>query len=250
VGAVFQIDPLSGAVLDTLQFPEFAAPTGIIKGLDEGLVIVDSRAGGSVGGAGSVFEIDPDKRTLRLLTNDSRFLQPRNAVYAPDGSLWIVDRIARDLSRPDRPHLLFQYVAETGHVNGVPLPIDCLAPSQLYALPAPLPRFYSYDMNDLNGAPLRPGDDVLISARIGNVGPISTLATAYEDTLPRRTHPNSIQLMRECQVIEGELVLTTDLPSESSHEITYHGWSVDALRGCRIPAVAYQNRRGAHRVRG
>ncbi len=228
VGALFRLDAVTGAIIDTLQYPEFTAPTGVTAWDDRGLIVVDSRASVSPSSIGAVFHVDPDRDTLQTLVTDSRFIQLRNATLSASGDIWLVDRFARDGTMPDRPHVLFRYNPTTTRLDAVPLPSDAVTPSELYAFPSPAPRFMAYGYEDLNGPPLQPGDDLLFRARVGNVGVKPTMGAAFQDSLPLWVVLDPSTILTDTgsvQTVEGRnfLIWNLDLPGQSSFEISYRG---------------------------
>ncbi|MBM3287105.1 MAG: T9SS type A sorting domain-containing protein [Candidatus Eisenbacteria bacterium] len=256
-GALFRIDAQTGALADTLQFREFVRPTGVVVWPEAGLAVVDGRARqlGPIG-TGVIFQVDPDRETLGVRIEDPRFRLPRNAAFTLGGDLWIVDAIARDDALPGAPGTLFSYSPESGEIKTVAQSPDYVTPADLYIVPGPTPRFYSYDVEDLDGPPVEPGDEVRVTARIGNSGPVETRGVAYTDTLPAwvvldpetiRYEAGTLQLLPEL----GVIVWNVDLGSETSYTITYEGRvRPEAPQGLEILFRSHlRTAEGVHRVR-
>ncbi len=254
VGALFRLDPLTGAVIDTLQFPEFSAPTGVMTWEDRGLIVVDSRATAGPSGIGAVFHVDPDRNTIAVLITDGRFLQPRNATLSAGGDIWIVDRFSRDATLPGDPHIVFRYNPTSQQLEAIPMPAACVTPAELYAFPSPAPRFRAYGYEDLTGPPLSPGDDLLFRASVGNVGVKPTLGAVYQDSLPiwAVLDPASIEFNTgSVTVVRNSLKWTLDLPGSSSYEISYRcRMRLDTPQGQDMTFRSHvRTAEGVHRIR-
>jgi sugar lactone lactonase YvrE len=255
-GAILQIDPATGAVVRTLQFADFLAPIGILNWPGEGLLVVDQAARFVAGGQGLVFQVDPDQNTHKIAVADLRFRLPRSATFAPSGELWIVDMLARDESKPGSPRTLFRWDPETGHVDAIASSTQYVTPLRLYAFPGPNPRLASYTIEDVNGEPLQPGDELLITARVENPGPIATLAAAYLDTIPLIASLDRVSLRAEAGIIQTTENANTvnwvvDLPPGSSYEASYRTrLRAGAPQGTALALRSHlRSREGVHRVR-
>ncbi|MBD3161581.1 MAG: hypothetical protein GF346_05105 [Candidatus Eisenbacteria bacterium] len=226
-GALYRLDPETGALVDTLQFPELLSPSSIVPLVQHGLVIVDqlTRAAGS---RGALFLYDPDRDTLAVAAADPRFRLPHRAEATPSGEVWITDRLARDETVPGSPRTLFRWNPATGAVDAVAAHSGYVTPMEVVALPGPNPILSRYELEDLDGPPLDPGDPVILRARIGNVGPLATHGAVFSDTLPISIRLDRESVRADAGIIELPLGLNglrwiVDLPSGSEYEIAYGG---------------------------
>jgi len=224
-GAIFGIDPATGAVIDTLEFPQLAGPTGIVTWTGEGLIIVDGRAGPNERGV--LFQVDPDARTIRGRVSDSRFSEPLRAAFTPGGELWIIDRLARDDTQNGSPHTMFRWDPETNAVEMGGSSPDYVYPSDLYIFPGANPRIVSYTVQDLNGPPLATGDEIVVRASVTNIGPIPTLGAAYVDTLSGALIIDRASVQADAGVVQSPesgnaIFWDLDLDPGTIHQVSYH----------------------------
>ncbi len=255
-GAVFQVDPVSGALLDTLQFPVFFSPTGVLAWPGEGLIVIDELAPNDAGGTGTVFKLDVEARSLTPIVSDRRFRLPRNGAFSSSGELWLIDRLARNESLPGSPRTLFRWDPETGVVDMVASSSSYRLPTDLYVAPGPNPRLISYEVDDLNGEPLQPGDEVELRAEVGNFGPIATSAAVYSDTIPfliaidRESIRANAGVVLAPENLNG-LNWTIDLPPGARYSITYSGRvRPNVLEGLDVFFRAHlRSEEGIHRIR-
>ncbi|MFB3906816.1 MAG: FlgD immunoglobulin-like domain containing protein [Candidatus Eisenbacteria bacterium] len=255
-GALFQIDPQSGAVLDTLQFPEMQSPASVVPWTDNGLVLIDEASDAGGEGRGAVFLIDPDQRSLSLLLSDPRFRQLRNGAFSSSGELWIVDRLARDETKPGQPRTLFRWDPETDQLEAVAADPSLATPMEIYSFPGPNPRLRSYTFEDLDGPPLEGDDEVQVTAEIANIGPVETLAAVYSDTLPPSINldPGSIQTPGGTVSLPtglNGLVWTVDLEQGDQLQIHYGGRMRQTLQQGGVLNLRSHLRtsEGVHRMR-
>jgi hypothetical protein len=225
-GAMLQVDPATGGVVRTLQFVDFRAPVGIVNWPGEGLLVVDEAVHSVTGGQGAVFLIDPDLNTLRFLVADRRFRLPRSATFAPSGELWIVDLVARDETKPGNPRTVFRWDPESGRVDAVAASDQYVTPLKLYSFPGPNPRLTSYTVEDVNGPPLQPADEILVTVRAENLGPVATLSAAYLDSLPPSATLDRLSLRADAGIIQtagnaNNISWVVDLPPGASYEASY-----------------------------
>lgn len=227
-GAIFRLDPTSGAVIDTIFDGRFVAPVGLFQWVGEGLILLDALAAGIGGGRGAMFFAQPDSGTVRILARDSRFRQLEGGGFTASGELWIVDRIAKDETKPDDPRTLFRWDPETNIIDKVAASTWLSAPVDLCAIPGPNPRIVSYESEDLNGLPLRAGDRVEIRTTVKNFGPVPTLNAAYTDTIPGPFQLDAASIQASTGIVQtqeqaGVIVWNLDLQPGESHSILYQG---------------------------
>ncbi len=251
-GAIFRIDPATGALIDTLEFNELNSPMGVVSWTGEGLVVVDLPASQ---GLGVVFQVDPDARTIQLRVSDPRFVLPVRAAFSPSGELWIIDRLATDPTQPGNPRALFRWDPETNDLRMVAPSRQYAAPADLYFYPGPNPRLESYTVEDVNGPPLNPGDEVIVRAQVSNVGPIATLQTTYTDTLSSSLNLDRNSVQADAGVIQtvGPNIVqwNVDLEPGDVHNVSYHAHVRSNLpQGAIVSFRSHlRSAEGVHRVR-
>ena len=74
--------------------------------------------------------------------------------------------------------------------------------------------------------PLDPGDEIVLHARVENVGPLPTLAAVFSDTLPVVVRLDAASVRAEAGIVEFPVGLnglkwTVDLPPSTAREIQY-----------------------------
>lgn len=255
-GALMEIDPATGAVVRSVQFSDFLAPVGLVQRPGEGLLVVDEAARSVQGGQGLVFQVDPDQNVRTIVVADSRFRLPRSATFAPNGDLWIVDQIARDETKPGSPRTLFRWDPETNRVDAIASSDLYVTPLRLFSFPGPNPRLTSYTVEDVDGPPLESGDELQITARVENPGPVGTLSAAYLDSLPLSATLDRVSLRAESGVIQttenaNTVSWVVDLPSGSSYQASYKAHlRSGTLQGTSILFRSHlRSVEGVHRVR-
>lgn len=251
-GAIFQIDPLTGAMVDTLEFPALKSPMGIVSWPGEGMAVVDLPQ--YSGEHGRILQIDPDARTIQLRVTDPRFVLPVRAAFTSSGELWIVDRLARDETQAGSPHTLFRWDPETGVVDMIGASGDYVTPADLYVYPGPNPRLASYTVEDLNGPPLDLGDEVIVRAEVTNAGPIATLQASFVDTLPVAVSLDRTSIQADAGSVQapGNTVFwSIDLEPGVVHNVSYHAHVRSNLsQGLTVTFRSHlRSAEGVHRIR-
>lgn len=255
-GALLQVDPSSGQVVRSVQFPDFLAPMGLVNWPGEGLLVVDEAARSVSGGQGAVFLVDPDANTRTIAVADSRFRLPRSATFSPSGELWIVDMLARDETKPGSPRTLFRWDPESGHVEAVAASTLYITPTRLFSFPGPNPRISEYTVEDINGPPLQFGDELRVTARIENIGPVGTTSAAFLDSLPLTATLDRTSMTADAGVIQttenaNTVSWVVDLPAGASYQASYKARiRSGALQGTALDFRSHlRSIQGVHRVR-
>ncbi len=87
-GAVFRIDPATGAGTEVSSAGEFATPVGIAVEADGGILVVDADA---FGGRGGVIRVDASNGTQSTVSSGGLFVNPFDIAVEAGGAILVVD---------------------------------------------------------------------------------------------------------------------------------------------------------------
>ena len=231
--AIFELDPETGGVLRSWQFPGIKEPTGLVAYQDTLLLVTDTIANprGAQQSPGALFTFDPETRDLEEYLVNGRTVRPYRCLIEPSGSVLIVDQQATPIDHPNSRGIVFEYdpVARTLREFAW---LDAFSvPTEIVQVPASLLRFPVYEVTDLDDAPLRSADRVRIRAELRNDGAISVVGE-YEDALPGGVVPVPGTLSADSGTVTeegGSIFWSGSLEPEQSVEISYEA-QLDPVR--------------------
>jgi len=180
-GAIFTIDPADGRVLGHFQAPPLTVPTGVMAYRDSLLLVTSmGESPDAPQWTRGIYEFNPRDSVLVIFLPASEFRAPSRVHREPDGNLLILDRLAG----PNGHGAVFSFLPGSSGLHTFATCDSFANPVDLVQKPGPLLTFASYQVQDLNGAPLHPADQVLTRAVLRNLGPVRAREVAFLDTLP------------------------------------------------------------------
>ncbi|MCA9758968.1 MAG: T9SS type A sorting domain-containing protein, partial [Candidatus Eisenbacteria bacterium] len=223
--SIFEINPSTGAIENTWQFPQLVEPTGLTTYQDTLLLITDLVANprNFSTTTGTLFTLDPDEGTLSEFLAIARLVRPYRSYPQQDGSVLILDQAASPNGLPDQTGIIFRYDPAARVLRDFAWTDGLVFPSEVAQLPASAIQFSAYGVEDTDGAPLRASDRVAIQAEIRNDGSIPAVAE-FEDTLPDGVVavPGSVEATVGTAVIVGNTITWTgELSPAQSAQISY-----------------------------
>jgi len=88
-GALFRVNPVSGAQLALASGGSFRDPAGVAIAPDGAIYVSDQNGGGT--GGGKIFRIDPGTGAQTLVTSDLNLVNPEGLKAGSDGYLYVAD---------------------------------------------------------------------------------------------------------------------------------------------------------------
>jgi sugar lactone lactonase YvrE len=237
-GAVFRVDPGTGAVVDTFQTELLEDPTGLALLPDGRLLVTDERANpmGLDPPTGALLVLDPETGTWETFAQSTLFRTPHTALVTPEGDVLVLDRFGTPPGSDDPRGAVFLVDGETRVVRQVMGTPETLSLKSLLLSPGPVVAIASFEATE--PPPLDPGDVVLHRVRLTNLGEMEDSSVVLVDTLSVLWTP----LESSPQATSGEvgfqgnvLVWQGSLAPGDTVEVTYEAMlSPLTLEGTRL----------------
>ncbi|MBK8230014.1 MAG: DUF11 domain-containing protein [Candidatus Eisenbacteria bacterium] len=188
-GALFQISPTSGSVINYYQSTDLPEPTGIQPYRVGSLLITDqvSNPNNYPQTTGTLWEFNPDSRLLSIALSTQVLKSPRRSFVLPNGNILIADRGQR---RPDAVSGQGAILVLDRTAGSLRFHTYCdsfVGLSDFAYLPSSYLQFVDYTVTDPNGPPVYPSDRVKVRAELKNFGVATAEEVVFADSLPAGT---------------------------------------------------------------
>ncbi len=235
-GAIFILDPQTGAVLDWVQSTGLREPTGVAVYDDSTLIITDPVGAG--GGNGSLMLYRIYSGVLAPLVSLSEFESVWRSLRSPSGELLVLDRLAVAPGQAGTPGVVFGYDPASRRLRYYAKSDSFALVTDLARKPGPVVRLARYDVEDENGAPLHSADVVACRGLLRNAGATVAAGVAYADTLPAEVSlvPGSATASAGALTVIGDRIVawTGSLAPGDSVDIRYQAQLNPALAEGRL----------------
>lgn len=184
-GAIFQLDPETGATERAFQFAALSDPTGIAAITDSSFVITDETANplSYPTATGALFRFRPvGEGALSLLFPSPRFWNPIRSVVRDDGTLLVLDLSAHNPGGGYGD--VFEFIPASRTLHDYAWSDSFAVMRDLILRPASRTVFDRYEVVDGNGPPLHPADRLTLTAVLRNDGETVAQGVTFSDVLP------------------------------------------------------------------